>query len=141
MAFGKSKTVRRLVLVLSAGVLGAGISLASTLPDPVSKPAGAATDAAPSALLPTMMDASTSFADSGNTTPSTAAAPATPSLPLGPSASGGGVSSGDVSTGLREKPDHTGCVPEPVSTILMTSGLLGLIVARRFRSSSQRHDL
>jgi hypothetical protein len=28
-----------------------------------------------------------------------------------------------------------------VSTILMTSGLLGLIVARRFRSSSQRHDL
>jgi hypothetical protein len=37
----------------------------------------------------------------------------------------------DQATG-KGQPDHTGCMPEPVSTILMTSGLLGLAAKRRF---------
>jgi len=35
--------------------------------------------------------------------------------------------------GAGARPDHHGCVPKPVSMIPMTSGLLGLIGARRFK--------
>jgi hypothetical protein len=36
--------------------------------------------------------------------------------------------------GIDAQPDHNGCMPEPFSIILMASGLLGLIGARRFRN-------
>jgi|HubBroStandDraft_1064217.scaffolds.fasta_scaffold01279_4 hypothetical protein len=122
MTLSRSKTVARVVLLLSAGILGTCISLASTLPGPVSKPEGD-TDAAPASLLPPMMDSSASFTDTGSTgaAPESHAAPA----PLDARV--------DSSDGPGAQPDNKGCVPEPVSIILMTSGLLGLIAARRFR--------
>jgi len=101
-------------------------------------PEGQTTDAAPSALLPTLMHASASFANT-NTSPPAASAPtdASPEAPAPPVAGlQARVASGDLSNlstldGID--PDHMGhgCVPEPASMILMTSGVLGLIVARR----------
>jgi hypothetical protein len=88
-----------------------------------------------------MMDASASFTDTGNASPATAtgreagAGPESPSAPR--AASRAGVSSGDLSAAANadgvDGQNHHGCVPEPVSMILTTGGLLGLIGARRFR--------
>jgi len=141
MTFSGSKTFSRFVLPLAAGVLGAGISLASTLPRPISdQPAGETTDAASSTLLPRMMDAAASYADTGNATPATATERETGAGPQSSSASlpalHATVASDELSGAAVDRfqpADLQAPVPEPVSMILMTSGLLGLIGARRFR--------
>ena len=93
-------------------------------------------DVAPASLLPHMMDSSAymdtvnapsaAVADSGTVMESRSAAPAALSAR---------VASGELVARAAEntQPDHGGCVPEPVSVVLMTSGLLGLAAARRFR--------
>ena len=140
MTFKGRKTLSCVVLPLAAGLLGAGLSLASTLPHPSSDVAGETTGDAPSALLSKMMDASASYADTGNAGPAPAAERETGAGPKNSSAwmpaSHARVAPDELSGGPVDhcKPnDPQGSVPEPMSIILMTSGLLGLIVARRFR--------
>ena len=130
----------RVILSLSAATLAACISLASTLPGPVSTPPENTIDAAPSTILPTMMDAAGSFRDTGDSSPAIefeAGAPQTPASPM--AVLNARVASGELATtanvdGIDAQPDHNGCMPEPFSIILMASGLLGLIGARRFRN-------
>jgi hypothetical protein len=140
MTLPRSKTITRVVLLLSAGLLAACISLASTLPGPVSTPAENTMNAAPSTILPAMMDASESFRDTGDASPvavrEAGAAPETPAAPM--AAMNARVASGELATaanvdGIDAQPDRNGCMPEPLSIIMMASGLLGLIGARRFR--------
>jgi hypothetical protein len=146
MTFLGSKTLSRLVVPIAASILGAAISLASTLPRPVStQPAGETTDATQSTLLPKMMDASASYADTGNASPATATERETGAGPQSSSASMSGlharVAPDELSGGLVDqcKPiQPQGHVPEPMSIVLMTSGLLSLIGVRRFRKSAVR---
>lgn len=139
MTFVRSKTANRVVVLLSAGMLSACISLATSLPGQVSKTTGDTIDIAPASLLPGMMDASASFTTTGETATTVSIGretPIEPALPAAPVVSGP-VTSGEISTTVAldgaDGPDHKGCVPEPVSLLLMTSGLLGLAGARRFR--------
>src|SRR5580693_8628003 len=69
--FGSS----RLLMLLSAGMLGACLMLASTLPGPAAHPGEETVDAASSAMLPRMMDASGSFTDTGTASPAASQAP------------------------------------------------------------------
>ena len=146
MTFLGSKTLSRLVLPLAASILGAAISLASTLPRPASpQPAGETTEAAQSTPLPKMMDTSASYADTGNASPATATERETGAGSQSSSASipaqHARVAPDELSGGPVDKckpiPPQ-GHVPEPMSIILMTSGLLGLIGVRRFRKSAAR---
>ena len=137
MTFLGSKTLSRLVLPFAASVLGAGISLASTLPRSVSTQ--------PAAPLPKMMDASASYADTGNVAPAAGTERETGAGPQSSSASmpalHARVASDELSGGPIDHckpPEPQGHVPEPMSIVLMTSGLLGLIGARRFRKSAAR---
>jgi hypothetical protein len=137
MTFLGSKTLSRLVLPLAASLLGACISLASTVPRPVSTE--------PATPLPNMMDASASYADTGNASPATATERETGAGPQSSSASipalHAKVASEELSGGPVDHckpPEPQGHVPEPMSIILMTSGLLGLIGARRFRKPAAR---
>jgi hypothetical protein len=141
MTLPRSKTIIRVILSLSAATLAACISLASTLPGPVSTPPENTIDAAPSTILPTMMDAAGSFRDTGDSSPAiepeAGAAPEAPASPM--AVLNARVASGELATtanvdGIDAQPDHNGCMPEPFSIILMASGLLGLIGARRFRN-------
>jgi len=126
-------TIHRVAALFSAGMLAACLSLASTLP----KPTGEG-DSATSAALPGMMDASSSYASTGSETPAlapggNASAVETPAAaPLRTQVASGELSPANKTSGAAGS-DHQGCVPEPVSVILMTSGLLGLLAARRFR--------
>lgn len=140
MILSGSKTTNRIALLLSTGFLGACISLASTLPGPAPEKAGDTVDTAPASLLPEMMDASVSYTDTANASPvtapgavDTAAAMETSAAPV--AALNARVASGELIAGASDtaQPDHKGCMPEPVSMVLMTGGLLGLIAARRFR--------
>jgi hypothetical protein len=136
MTLSGSKTVSRVILLLVTGMLGACISPASTLSAPVQK-AGDTTDMAPSSLLPGLMDASVSYTDTVSASPAAERgsgvvleSPVAPATALNAR-----VASGELVAEVREsvQPDHDGCTPEPVSIVLTTSGLLGLIGARRFR--------
>jgi hypothetical protein len=120
-------------------MLGASISLASTLSGPAADKATESTmDAAPASLLPGLVDTSVAYTDTGNASPAAAGAanfavaqaPAPAATALNARVASGELVAGASDTAL---PDHNGCMPEPVSIMLMTSGLAGLIVARRFR--------
>jgi hypothetical protein len=146
MTFLGSKTLSRLVPPLAASILGAAISLASSLPRAVStQPAGETTEAAQSTPLPKMMDTSASYVDTGNASPANATERETGASPQSSSASipaqHARVAPDELSGGPVDqcKPvQPQGHVPEPMSIILMTSGLLGLIGVRRFRKSAAR---
>jgi hypothetical protein len=137
-------TKSRFVPLLFTGMLGACISLASTLPDAVSQPGEDAMESVQAALLPGMMDASASFANTGSSSPATVS-----TSPF--QARSGGLSGVADVADTRDRPDNmgSGCVPEPVSMLLTMGGLLGIIAVRRFGgralqpvpSPLQRHDL
>jgi len=135
MTLLRCKTLSRLILPLAA-VLFSGLSVASTLPRPVpEQPSGLTTDATPSTLLPKMMDTSTSYADTGNTAPDAAAAPV--------AVEHARMASDELSGGPIDRckpPEPQASAPEPMSIILMTSGLLGLIGARCLRKCTVRLD-
>jgi len=92
-----------------------------------------------------MMDTSASYADTGNASPATATERETGAGSQSSSASipaqHARVAPDELSGGPVDKckpiPPQ-GHVPEPMSIILMTSGLLGLIGVRRFRKSAAR---
>jgi hypothetical protein len=130
------RTFNRYAGLILAGMLAACISFGSTLP---TSKAGSADEAGTAGMLPNMMDASSSYTDTG------AVSPATPTVqengpsitaPATPAGLNATVASGEfspASTNRTAGSNHQGCVPEPVSVILMTGGLLGLIAVRRFR--------
>lgn len=131
MTLSRSKIIRRAVAMLSAAVVGTCIALASTLPGPIPSNGVATLDIAPSSLLPKLMDASSSYADTGNSSP---AATVTVTAPVA-RVSSGPLSLGVSTDGLDALPDHGGCVPEPVSLVLMSTGILGLLGVRILRRS------
>ena len=144
MALSHSKTVTRAVKLLSTCLLGACISLASTLAGPAAQPAADTVDASPSAVLPALLDTSASFTGTGGDSTATGADERNGIGPESPAAPANilntRVASGEPGTTLGidgSEPDHGGCVPEPLSLILMTSGLLGLIGARRLKKSAR----
>ena len=96
---------------------------------------------APSSLLPTMLDASASYADTGNSAPADAAegeTGATQGSPAQMPHLSARVASGDLAAVGNAQPDHNGCTPEPVTTILMASGILGLFAVRRLGQSDSK---
>lgn len=140
MTFSRSQTLRRIALLCSTAAVAAVVSLASTLPGPAGDKGNESTiDTAPASLLPGIGDASTSYTDTANASPAATGAGSagqaieTTAAPSGPLT--GRVASGELVATVSDTaiPDHNGCMPEPVSVILMTSGLAGLLLARRLR--------
>ena len=94
-------------------------------------------DAAPASLLPSLMDASASYATTVTTAPvATQSQEKGPGIEIAPGP-GTVMSTRGTSSGLNDqnggpdRPDHYGCTPEPVSMMLMTSGLFGVFSLRR----------
>jgi len=130
MIFSRSNALSRAAAILSAGLLASYTLLASTLPGPTPAEPEDTIDAAPSTLLPAMIDSSASFTDTGDASP----APAPPMGGLDATVASSELAVSASLEGASAHPDS--CMPEPVSMVLMTSGLLGLIVARRFKSGA-----
>lgn len=135
-----SQSVRRFAVLLSLGIAGVTISTASTLPGPVEKPEGEIVYITPASLLPPFTGTAGAFADTDSTSPSNAAGDGVLSAagaPAPTAALNGRVASGDlvaiaVIDDLNARADRGSCMPEPVSVILMTTGLLGLLGFRRY---------
>jgi len=116
-----SQTLFRIAATVGAGVLCAGLALSSDLPkQPVA-------DAAPSELLPKMMDASSSYEDTETAPPDTARPAAAEHARVFPE----GLSRGPIDNCEPAQP--RGLVPEPVTVLLMASGLVGMIAAQHLR--------
>ena len=123
-----NRALNRVAALLLTGVLTACLSLASTLPAPKG-----GEEAGPAGLLPSMMDASSSYMDTGAATPAAPAAAAP--VPAGMQTR---VASGEFSPAAARPANNTpgrpDCpTPEPLSVVLMSGGLLGLFAVRRFK--------
>lgn len=130
-----SRPVQRVQVLFFAGLLTACISLASTLPASAQK-SGDDAGSNESSLLPRMMDTSASYTETGTAAPaagevSGARMEAPDSTPLHARVASGDSLPADSPQGANGS-DRQGCVPEPVSVLLMAGGLFGLICARRF---------